>query len=298
MDFAKLVNTRKSKTKRFIRKLKPHYHNFHRNSMPSESTLVDDNEIYILSKRSDSRSSSEKKYHREITPFEKLSYDVISACQKYDQILQLTTALQININNIKDRQFRSYEDIKELKEQNNIQKEEIKKQKIVIDEQRSFIKKLFKKNKNNESRIEKMENLLLEHEKKFVEMQKIIDKYQENGKVIVAQDTKPMETSPVSIVLEDSSKSIDTLKSKYLILDIVKRIENLNTKEKKYIEQVNHLQNNFHDENEVIHKLFDEIQHRLNIFGVKKYDEIISCLDIYKKYVDLPINELMEIEKL
>jgi len=143
-----------------------------------------------------------------------------------------------------------------------------------------------------------MENLLLEHEKKFVEMQKTIDQYQENGVVVVDQDKKSKENSPVEKILKENPKSIDSLKFKYLVMDIITRIENLDHKEKNFVEQIHQILNHFHDENEELHKMFDEIQRRLNIFGVKKYDEILDCLNIYKKYVDIPLYKLIEIEKL
>jgi len=332
MEVGTLIKRRKSsRTKHLFKKIKRKCH-YHKHLTSSDTTLVEKNGSNLVLNGEIQELFIKKMEDRLNIPLlDKFNSDMLDTNQRYEQIIKFNEAIQDSLNELADRQNHTLEKMYKTIENQTIQSKEIEIQNKIISEQQTIIKELMIRNKDNESRLERMENILYDHQKKFIEMQKIIDRYnykneeseeedeeEEEGeesekekerekemkkknncnKNNMSSKKKTNELYQLSSIEEESHESLSSIKLKYLVSDFLEKIEHCEKQEKNCVKQVNKLLNERHKETEKIHKIYEEIQKRINIFGVKRYDEIIDALNQYKKYVDIPISELIEIEKL
>ncbi|ORX87700.1 outer arm dynein light chain 1 [Anaeromyces robustus] len=314
-----LVKKKKSRTRHLIKRIKNHH--YKKKLMRSDMTLINRNGSTIIL-NDDLPESFIKKVEDRLNPkslIEKLNDDMLDTNQKYEQIVQINQTVQKTLNDLIAHQNSSFEDIKRLDDQQIFQEEKLKLQNKIINEQQFIIEELLSRNKDYESRLEKTEKLLYEHEKKFLELQNIINNnYQNNdndnnnknrteNRTMNETDNENKnkinlslgKISSLDTIKEDiNPNSLSSLEFKYLIKELLIKMEHCEIKEKECVEQVNQLLDRRRDETKELHHIFEEIQQRVNLFGIKKYDDIINSLEQYKKYIDLPISELIEIEKL
>jgi len=161
LDISGMVKRRKSKTKRFIKKLKPNYHHHYnyfnaKRLMPSDSSLIENessndtiNVSEIIQEEHPRLFRRRRRNKYLASPVvEKLNNDLKESREQYEKLLAANRNMEQALNEIIHRHAQSLEKIRVLDEKIILQSEKIDIQDKLINEQQSIIDELELKKRN------------------------------------------------------------------------------------------------------------------------------------------------------